>query len=157
MPSCRFVVITFEHLVALALSDEVPHRVVGDQDLEGSHHAAAVLRHEPLGDDGTQGGRQLDPDLLLAPRGEDVDDAVDRLGGIVGVQGREDEVAGLGQGDGQLNGLEVAHLTDEQDVGVLPQGGAESPLEGGAVGADLPLGHGGQACACGRTRSGPRW
>ena len=61
------------------------------------------------------------------------------LGGIVGVQGRENQVAGLGQGQRELNGLEVAHLTDQQDVGVFAQGGAQRPLEGGTVEADLAL------------------
>ena len=87
---------------------------------------------------------ELDPDLVLPPGGEDVDDAVDRLGGVVGVQGREDEVAGLGQREGELNGLEVAHLTHQQDVGVLAQGGAKGPLERGTVGPDLSLRDGGE-------------
>ena len=42
--------------------------------------------------------------------------------------------------EGQLDGLEVAHLTYEEDVGVLPQGGAKRTLERGAVGPDLPSG-----------------
>ena len=103
-----------------------------------------ILRHQPLGDDRSQGGRELDPDLLLAEGREHVDDSVDRLRGVVGVQGREDEVTGLGQGERELDGLEVAHLTDEEDVGVLAEGGAQCPLEGRAVEADLPLVDGGE-------------
>ena len=53
-------------------------------------------------------------------------------------------MAGLGQGQRELNGLEVAHLTDEQDVGVLAEGGAQRPLERGAVEADLALVDGGE-------------
>ena len=46
---------------------------------------------------------------------------------------------GLGQRQGELDGLEVAHLTDQQDVGVLAQRRAQRPLEGWAVGPDLAL------------------
>jgi hypothetical protein len=59
------------------------------------------------------------------------------------VQGSEDEVAGLGHGERDLDRLDVAHLTDEQDVGVLSEGGAQRPVERGAVEADLALAHGG--------------
>ena len=95
---------------------------------------------------------ELDPDLLLAESGEHIDDPVDRLSGIVGVQGREDEVTGLGQRERELNRLEVTHLTDEEDIGVLSESGAERPLEGGAVDADLSLVDGGKLVSCGRTR-----
>ena len=113
--------------------------MVGDEHLEGGDHAAADLGDEALGDDGAEGGRELDPDLVLAPVREHVDDPVDGLGGVVGVQGGEDQVAGLGHGEGDLDGLEVAHLADEQDVGVLAEGRAQGPLEGGAVDPDLTL------------------
>ena len=82
--------------------------------------------------------------LLLSPGGEDVDDPVDRLGGVVGVQGGEHQVAGLGHGEGDLDRLDVTHLTDQENVGVLPQGRAECPVERGAVKPDLPLADGRQ-------------
>ena len=131
--------------MGLALPDDVPHRVVGDEDLEGGHHAAVGPRDQALRDDRAERRSELDPDLVLAPGGEDVDDAVDGLGRVVGVQGREDQVTRLGQRQRQLDGLEVAHLTHEEDVGVLPQGRAQRTLEGGAVGPHLSLGHGREA------------
>ena len=95
--------------------------------------------------DGAEAGGELHPDLLLPVGGEHVDDPVDGLGGVVGVQRREDEVPGLGQGEGELNGLEVTHLTDQQDIGVLTEGRAQRPLERRAVDADLTLVTGRQA------------
>ena len=133
-----------EQLVGLALPNEVPHRVVGHQDLEGGDHAAADPRHQPLRDHRSQGAGQLDPDLLLPEGREDVDDSVDGLSGIVGVQRREHQVARLGQRQGELDGLEVSHLTDEEDVGVLPESGTQRPLERRAVEADLALVDGGE-------------
>ena len=132
-------------LVGLAFTDDVPDRVVGDEDLERGDHAAAQARDESLRDDGTQGRPELDSDLLLSPGREDVNDAVDCLGGVVGVQGGEHEVTGLRQGEGELNRLEVAHLAHQEDVGVLAQCRPEGTLEGGAVGPDLSLRDGGEA------------
>ena len=37
---------------------------------------------------------------------------------------REDEVAGLGHGEGDLDRVDVAHLADQQHVGVLAKGRA---------------------------------
>ena len=50
-------------------------------------------------DDGSHDQPQLTADLVLLIDGVGVDDPVDGLGGVVGVQGREDEVAGLRGGD----------------------------------------------------------
>ena len=60
-------------------------------------------------------------DLVLLEGGEEVDDAVDGLGGVGRVQGRQHQVAGLGRGKGGPDGLGVAHLADQDDVGVLAQ------------------------------------
>ena len=49
--------------------------------------------------------------------------------GVLRVQGREDEVAGLGRGQRDRDGLEVAELADEDDVGVLAQHVLERVLE----------------------------
>ena len=55
-------------------------------------------RQELLGHDALDCRGQLGTDLLLLVGREDVDDAVDRLWGVLGVQRREDKVAGLGGG-----------------------------------------------------------
>ena len=54
-------------------------------------------------------------------------------------------MAGLRQGEGELNGLEVAHLAHQEDVGVLAECRPQGTLEGGAVGPDLSLRDGGEA------------
>ena len=59
------------------------------------------------------------PRLVLVIHRPDVDHAVDRLGGVLGVQRREDEVTGLGDGERGLDRLEVTHFADEDDVRVL--------------------------------------
>src|SRR5215211_1980244 len=76
--------------------------------------------------------------MLLVGR-EDVDDPVHRLRRVLGVEGAEDEVAGLGGGHGERDGLQVAHLTDEYDVRVLPENVLEGLGEALGVLVDLAL------------------
>ena len=71
--------------------------------------------------------------------GEDVEDARDGLGSVVGVQRSEDEVPGLGGGQGGGHGLAVAHLADEDDIGILPQDGANCLGKSRRVGSYFDL------------------
>ena len=94
---------------------------VGDQHLVGGDQPAADARQQPLVDDAGQRGGELHADLGLLLGREDVDDAGQGLRRVVGVQRGEHQVAGLGDREREADRLEVAHLADQQDVGVLPQ------------------------------------
>jgi len=72
-------------------------------------------------------------------RWKHIDNPVDRLGRVLSVQRPEDEVAGLGGGQRGGDGLEVSHLPNEDDVGILTQGVLEGGGEAVRVGPDLPL------------------
>ena len=127
-------------LVDLVLADQVPDGGVGDHDLQASTRPGAPLRRQQrLGDHALEHERELRAHLRLLVGREDVDDAVDGLHAAVGVQGREGQVAGLGDDQRRLDGLQVAHLADEHDVRVLAQDVLERLLEGAGVGADLAL------------------
>ena len=127
-------------LVRLALADEVADARRRDQHLGGDAAAAAVGgRDQRLGDDALEADRELRADLALLGRREDVDDAVDRLRRVLRVERREDEVAGLRRGQRRADRLHVAHLADEDHVGVLAQGGLERHRERLGVAADLAL------------------
>ena len=113
---------------------------VGTRTSAGDDAAHAVGgRQQLLGDDPLQRDRELGPHLALLLGREDVDDPVDGLRGRLGVQGGEDEVAGLGGGQRGRDRLQVPHLADEDHVGVLSQGGAQAEGEVRRVGADLAL------------------
>ena len=100
----------------------------------------AVRAHEELlAQDGLQGRRELQADLALPRLREHAHDSVDRVHGAVCVQRREDEVAGLGGGQRDLDRGEVTHLADQDDVRVLTQDGAQALRVGLRVGADLAL------------------
>ena len=58
----------------------------------------------------------------LAPLlGEEVDDAVQRLVGTVGVQRGQAQVAGFCKGDGVFHGLAVADFAHQDHIGRLAQ------------------------------------
>jgi hypothetical protein len=90
-------------------------------------------------DDRLENRRELQADLLLLVRREDRDDSVDRLGGVHRVQSGEHEVARLGRGQRGLDRLVVAHLADEDDVGILAERAAERLGERLGVDLDLAL------------------
>ena len=126
--------------MGLALADQVADRGGRHEDLAGGDAARAVQRRQQLlRDDALQGDRELHADLLLLLGREDVDDAVDRLRRVLRVQGREDEVAGLRRGQRGVDRLQVAHLADEDHVGVLAQRALQRAGEGLGVRPDLAL------------------
>jgi hypothetical protein len=76
---------------------------------------------------------------VLLVRREQVDDAVDRLGGVGGMQGRQHQVARLRRLQRRADGLGVAHLADEDHVGVLAGHRPQRRGEVGGVHTDLAL------------------
>src|SRR5947199_6554449 len=109
-------------LLDLLVPNERPYRGGHDEDLARHHAAAALgLLQQRLGDDTLEHERQLGAHLRLLVRREHVDDAVDALHRRIGVQRGEREMPRLGNRQRGGDGLEVAHLADQHDVGGLPQ------------------------------------
>ena len=127
-------------LVRLAFADQRAHRVGADQDLRGGAPAGAVVaRNEAQRDDPRQHRGELRADLRVRVGGERVDDAVDGLRGVVGVQRREHEVAGLGGGERRGDRRAVAHLADDDHVGIGAQKAAQRLGVVAHVAADLAV------------------
>ena len=82
---------------------------------------------------------KLDADLLLLPWRENVDHTVDGFCGGVRVQSRKDQVSRFCRRNRKGDGFRVAHLTDEQDVRVFAQRGAQCVRKALRVSAQLPL------------------
>ena len=95
--------------------------------------------NQALRDDRAQVERELQADLVLAPRREEVEHALDRLVRVVRVQRREAQVAGLGEVDRGLHRLGVADLADQDHVGRLAQRVLERVAVRQRVDADLAL------------------
>ena len=129
-----------DDLFELALADAVADAVAGHQDLGGEHAALAVgAGDQALADDALERAGELGDDLRLLVGGKHVDEAVDRLRGVRRVEGGEHEVAGFGGGEGDADGVEVAHFGDDDDVGVLAQRLAQGAGKAVGVAADLAL------------------
>ena len=99
-------------------------------------------RDEAHGDDGLEDAGQLEPDLALVVRGENGDDAVDALGRVERVERAQDEMPGLGGQEGRVDRVQVAHLADQDDIGILAEAAAQTAGEAHDVHADLPLADG---------------
>ena len=140
------------HAVVLAFGDDALDlvRLVGVHDLvehatrrhehfDRGRPSAGALLDEPLAHDAAQRPGERHAHLPLLVRREEVDDPVDRVGRADGVQRREHQVAGLGGGERGLHRLDVADLSDEDDVRVLPQHALQRGVEIGGVGSDLTL------------------
>ena len=96
-------------------------RPVAAEHLAGRDAAVAPVRgqDEALGDDPLERAGDHRAGLWVLVGREEVDDAVDRLG-HVDVCSVESTVAGLRRGQRRLR-LLVAHLADQDHVGVLTQ------------------------------------
>jgi len=126
--------------VHLVLPDQVPDRRRGDEDLHRRHPPLIVERRDQrLCDHAQQGVRDLDADLLLLMRWEDVHDTADRLGGVVRVEGRQHQVARFRGRQRLRDRLEVPHFADQDHVGVFAERAAERRRERQRVRTDLPL------------------
>ena len=114
-------------LGGLAFANQVGAGRCVDHDLEG-HHPAHGSGHRPgcpaqgLGEHCQETGAQLNANLGLLPGGEHIHHPVHGLRGGTGVESAEDQVACFGGCDGELDGFQVAKLTDEDHIGILPQG-----------------------------------
>src|SRR3954468_7775972 len=123
--------------------DHFANRAGVDEDFQGGDDAAADFRNHALADDRLKGGRELFADLFAFVGFEEFEHAGHGLAGVGGVDGREDEVTGVGatHGGGEANG--VAHFTDHDDVRILAQNVFEALIEGDGVEADFALFNGG--------------
>src|SRR5262245_15962784 len=73
-------------LVRVVLADQVAYRRIDLEELDRKTEAATVApQQELLGHHGVEHVGKLDPGLLLTVRGDDVDDALDALGGTLRV------------------------------------------------------------------------
>ena len=70
---------------------------------------------------------------------EEIEDALDRLVGVVGVKRGHAKVAGLGEGDRGFHRFVIADLADQDHVRRLAQGVLQRVRVGQGVEADLAL------------------
>ena len=114
--------------MSLAVSDQGPDGGGGQHHLEGRHPSLTIGSGEQaLRNDAQQRSRQLQANLSLLMRREDVHDPIHRLADVVGVEGGEHQMARFGRGQDRRDGLQITHLSHHDHVGVL----AQDVFEGG--------------------------
>jgi len=129
-----------DELFQFAVPDAGAYAIAGDHDLAGENAARAVgPRQQALADDGFEAARKLGNNLRLLVRGEDIDEAVDGLRRVGRVKGGEHEVAGFRGGEGDADGVEIAHFGNDDDVRILAQRLAQGARETFGIATDLAL------------------
>ncbi len=124
----------------LVVTNEIPDGRCRHHDFERDHAALAIgTRQQRLADDALEDERELRPDLRLLVGRENVDDAVDRLRGRICVEGAERQMSGLRDFQCCFHRFEVAHLSNQDDVGILAQCRTQRGREAARVTVHLSL------------------
>jgi hypothetical protein len=127
MPSWPARLDDVRDLEGACLADDVAHRGRAEHDLDGRDHARLIdAAEERLRDDRLQRVREHRPDLVLLAVRVHIDDSLDRLRRVDGVQGREHQVTGFGGADRESGRLKVSHFADQDDVRILTEGVLEA-------------------------------
>ena len=126
----------------LSLADNVGDERGIEQDLERSAAPLAIhTRHQLLGDDGLEVEREIEQELAVFVLRHQMEDAIQRLVGIVGMQSGETKVSSLGELQGKLHGLLTPDLADQDHVRRLTQRTFQRHIERLGVDPHLSLGH----------------
>ena len=129
-------------LEGLGLADEVADGPVRDKDFQrGAATLLVGAFEEHLGNDGAEAVGERRADLHLLAGGENLDDAVHRLGGACRVECSEDEMARRGRLDGKRNRFQIAQFADEDDVRIFTESPAQRRGETFGVESHFPVVH----------------
>ena len=110
----------------LSETDQVGDGIVlEEQFMNGEAASLSGIGEEALAEDHAADVGQCFLGGVGAFGGNEFEEARDRLRSGVGMQGGDDDVTGFGRLHGDLGGLAVAHLADENDIGRLPERGAQ--------------------------------
>jgi len=110
-----------------------------DQHFYGRQPLLVLADHQSLRHDRIQVMRQIHEQLLVLILREHVDDTVESLGCVVGVQGGNAQVTRASQGDRRLHGLPIPDLTDHDNVRRLTHRALERAGIGLGIQAQLTL------------------
>ena len=125
----------------VAVADHLADRRRGQEDFGrgDARHVGVGRGHEHLADDDHQVGRQDLAHQAPVLRREHLQHPRDHRRGARGVDGGEDQAAGLGRTQDALAGVFVADLAHQDHVGVLAGQAPQRIGERRGVRADLPL------------------
>ena len=119
--------------------DQFLHVITVEQYFDRWGQLAIPFLDQTLRNDRLETHREVHIQRRTAVRREEVDDAVECVIAVVGMQRAEAEVAGLGVGHGRLHGLLVTDFADQDAVGRLSHGVLQGIFPGEGIHADLAL------------------
>ena len=143
-----FVNMTLRELVSVYPPDQVSNGVGRNQNFKCRDHSTHQSRDEALGKTAQRDAASCTRVCSWRHAGKTSMMRSIACGGIVRVQRREDEVAGLCHREGNLNGVDVAHLANKEDVGVLSKGERNARSNDGLSVTDFPLADRSGLCVC---------
>ena len=127
------------NLMDLAFANKIPHRGGAGQDLQRRHSSAGFLLEQSLRNHRFDGFGELGANLRLLSGRKNVDDTIDGLGRARSMQCAEDDMTGFRGSQSELNGFQVAHFADQNDIGIFTQRGAQRIGERMSVRPQLAL------------------
>src|SRR5437762_12572326 len=102
---------------------------------------ASVSRWDQLlAQDARQLIRQKVHTMLLGPGREKIQIALHRVGNLLRMHGRNNEMSGLRSLEGRQRRFVIPDLTDKNDIRCLPKGAPQSARKSPGVASDLSLG-----------------
>ena len=128
--------------IEIAVADLLFDRCRAEQNFDSRVHAGFIgTRKKALGDDCLKGESEICRELFtlgLRKHGHEPLNGLNRIGRV---HRGDDEVPGHGGGDCDLDGLHIAHFSDDDHIRVFPQSELQGlrKTAGGVV--DFPLGN----------------
>ena len=94
-------------------------------------HATLAIRagDQLLTDDAAQRFTHHDPNLFLLIDRKHIEHAIERAGSVPGMQRSQDQMPGLGRGDGERDRFQIAHLADHDHVRIFAERATQSGCE----------------------------
>lgn len=105
---------------------QMTYRGSHGQQLKQSHPPSRRAPHQLLRHDPKQTAGEQHAGKMLLSRGKGIHQPVNRLAGAAGVQRAQQKMAGFGGGERQRNTCAIAQLAEQDNVGILTQGGAQT-------------------------------
>src|SRR6185312_6694502 len=123
----------------IALLDELGDVRRVEHHLDRRATLAVLAHHQALGQDRAQILGEIEEYLIVLVERKEIDDSIERLRAVVGVQSREHEMPRAREVDRRLHALAVADLTDQNHIGSRTHHAAQRPGVGFRIEPDLAL------------------
>ncbi len=118
------------HMLRFSADDKISNRIIIKHDFACDDSSTSIgSRKKCLRNDSCKSESKLHTDLILLIWRERLDDTINRLDSIIGMECRKDEMSCLGKCDSCLDSGKVSHFSDDNDIRILTENWADSIRE----------------------------